>query len=68
MLALPSLSGREVEAGVMCRGASSLAVRSAASKHPALQKQVVSVLGSPKAKASPKSPHFRRHGALMTCR
>ena len=38
------------------QGASSLAVRSAASKHPALQKQVVSVLGSPKAKASTQEP------------
>ena len=50
------------------QGASSLAVRSAVSEHPALQKQVVKALGSPIVKASPKSPHFRRHGALMTCR
>ena len=50
------------------QGASSLAVRSAVSEHPTLQKQVVKALGSPIAKASPKSPHFRRHGALMTCR
>ena len=50
------------------QGASSLAVRSTASEHSALQKQVPKVLGSPVAKASPKSPHFSRHGALMTCR
>ena len=50
------------------QGGSSIALRSAASGHPALQKQVAKAMGSSVAKASPKSPHFRRHGALMTCR